>query len=601
MIVRTDNDSGEIALKKRRLTRIDTSHPLVPQPKMLKPFGKSRLALLHSTLEPDGSRLESEIPKEERRKTRVSLREFFPEGLLFPNALLELIQCLDAIIRLQPGQHETSEDAKAREQQIYDKFIRASQKRFRSEEQIIAEVLGTPAAGLPQARAHKLSGYKSQFRTPTAVALAHNYALSSNQGRSKSGKRMSLVFGDISNVGGTNKFFIDLLSQELRKPVFERGLWASLNLKRDEINHLAELAGQEDQRSAARTLEKAGRFLADWSVRVVTGTIKETFEETPRGTEAQFLGVGGDEFYITCPGRVRDVAKIVTKAQERISAAVSDLGLTDYPHSKIDKQTKGLGVMMRARSLNNSKLEAQAISQKGPSEKPKPEANPLNKIDPESRLKTIIAKLNTSYIRFKPEQELARANIRGLFTTKSREADKDQIVKKQLLSMFNSSVGTYDCEVLPTYVKDKLQGQDLMLVSASLENIAAINDNISQDDTDTILKRFAQKIQVELKRLNSQSQVFHLGAGHFVGVIPTPIKEGRDLEQAREAIKEHVSRINNQKIDKGDEKSLTIGELAHPKNKKIKGVYLPELRSRMVSAQAIDNIEEEVNQLLLAV
>lgn len=420
---------------------------------------------------------------------------------------------------------------------------------------------------------HGLTGYGSHFRTPIAVALAHDYALTT-------GNPMSIVFGDIANAGGTNDLYYNLIDDS---QISE--LYSKLDIEAVEGESLVEKK------------EKIAQKLTDWSVRIITGILREKLEAAfpDKKDQFQFLGVGGDEFYITGPASTDEIEKVIREqVLPEINKAMNELGLDSHPHRKkqLGKEP-GLGVSFGGvSSLNQKRIKLQEISQKGSDMKTQHSLD--DQVKPE--LNNILETLQSErYARFKPETMDSAALQQMLMLKDSSQFFNsiDDLIRHQLFTMLNDSTGVQDIRALPSFVKAmKLKPGEFFLIPLACKNLSAINDNADHDRGDKLIRDFAARVRTNIKTGNEQSEIFSAGAGKFVCVIPANAFDAHDAFVA--SLIQIETDFNAEEVSETDKRK--IGSLENSQNKEqgikvISGFrkYAPSANGKLTPLEVVIN------------
>ncbi len=495
---------------------------------------------------------------------KVSL-EFVPPDLFHQQALKNFLITVDRLIRF--GTEQKRENLKA----AYDKchsLWDANDGKFMNEYELLKAIVKDRFKGADQAQllelltkylpVHPLSGYQSHFRAPIGVALAHDYARYSH-------KQIKMVFCDVVNVSGTNKFFID----EMKKPMNN-----TLTLD-DWCHHFhAEIKATDDTEEKQKELAMK---LTDACVRVMTGIIKDELEIAFPNEKELLLnyGVGGDEAYFFAPddenpdlGIPSKVKKVINETIiPKINDAITDLGLHQHPHGKDpENKPKGLGITFAGiKSLNKADLKLEEISSKAATTmyitKPEERERPPN-------LTEIIFKLNTTYRKYLPKPVDLKALQTMLVVAEDKRKTKTpkNVIEQQIFTMKNDATGVQDVHASASYLQAKgFKPGAFKLGFIQMKNLAAINDNVSHDKADAILREFANTLRKEILK-NGNGEIFSAGGGKFICVIPSlSQKASTDLAKAAKHV---IEKLNSKEvmitIDQGGKPTkvkTTIGKL----------------------------------------
>jgi len=504
-------------------------------------------------------------------KTKRSVLSFVDPNLAHQEAMAQFLRTIDRIIRFNPSLSPLPSQTPEQLKTAYDschKLWSPQEKLpvFLGEEKLLRSIAGSQheeafALSLPP---HDLTGYTNSFRTPTAITLAQDYAFTTQA-------PMNIAFGDVMNVGGTNVVFQNSLKERTNIQIDE--LIQRLNMRVDNCVNL------EEKREAV------AKRLTDWSVRIMTGILRETIEaefSKEDKDQMQFLGSGGDEFCIICPGDKEKFQQAINAAKSYIHRVIKDLGLSEHWHPKKHIDT-GLG-------LTISKVEDMTkIEQKTFSQKPSPEnitntkktegteaelnlgatTNYDLKIDKpieEPKLTDLngtLEKLEKKYIKYKPEFMSPEALSKLLVLQDDDQVfpSIDHVIRYQLCTLFNNSTGVQDARVIPKFIEaKKLDPKSIHLVTIACKNITAVNDQASHDQTDRIVLRdLAKTVRQYIKRLNNDAEVFSNGGGKFTCVIPNA-NEG-DIKTFVGLLPTAAPGINQKDIVNNRGVTVKVGEL----------------------------------------
>lgn len=507
---------------------------------------------------------------------------FFAPNLIHQEAFKHLLTTIHRIISWNDERGSVRAPEKSELRSSYDKCHAIWQaKGFMNERTLLKELVNefdsdndlnsTIDQSLP---VHDLTGYAPSAETPTAVALANDYAIATKNS-------MSIVFGDIANVGGTNDFFKKLITRESELSQ----ICLRLNIV------------PEADDGPAQIKEKIAKRMTDWSVRIITGIIRKEFEEAlpDDKNKLQFLGAGGDEFYITFPGDPSLAEEIIrNRVLPKVIKAIEELGLHSHAHRKKDQgKTPGLGVSFGAIKPLNEEVDPQEVSQKSAELKTSYSANPVENLSFEN----ILLKLESpEYLPFKPQvidlEELQKVLV--FKDPKKVFESVDSIIRHQLFTMLNDATGVQDAKVIPKFIEAmQLKRGDFYLFAVGLKNLTAINEKTSHKDADDVLKDFAERVREDIKLDNAKSEIFSAGGGNFVCVVPA---------QATDASSSFVASIEKVEKDFNDRKigSVRIGDLANPQAKGKFGVGINVSFRKPIAdpSKKMPSIEAVVNQLV---
>ncbi len=524
-------------------------------------------------------------------------------NVFHPQALMILFQTINACIKLSKGQEIkgknihatklTSSEIEASYKLILD--IWKKEGRFLGEKELlkrITEDLGlkiNPQIFATELSSHGLTGLPSKFNAPIKIALAHAYALST-------GKPMSLMFGDVANVGGTNCFFERLLLADIMNNStngeigFTNELWNKLGITNEELakvetelvnfratrlNRIINLTDIERITKLIR--EKAANSLTDWTTRAMMHRVDIAFKETLPGIgeQIQKSGYGGDETIFTIPTDENRVRETVVSAMEGIHEFINEMGLGFHEHLK--GKSAGLGLGLFLRSLNTPELNLTDITQKDSGDKAKVPAmfdQGKNYAADVSRLARIIDKLTLKYSEFNPQQTAIAAEhqVLGKFDP-GQQNNPDYLIEYQLHSVFNHASGVPDVAALAqSFIPRKHHG----LMGIDLMNLSAINDILGQEVADHYQREFTQALY-QIQELKN-AEIFSAGPGKFYLLL--------DQIANKELVEDRINKLIldfNQEVHTEAGQSYKIGDLVNSKNNNLKGLHCTVIQSGISS------------------
>lgn len=506
------------------------------------------------------------------------------QDIFHPQALMDFFRTVNACIQIDQGKTIDSNlyEAKLDEtriQEIHREISLIWSKRGHISAKELLQELTKQVKGLdPKIFAsslapHPLTGLTSKFSAPVEIALAHAHALSTQE-------PMSIIFGDVGNVGGTNHFFRRLLFSDLMlNHQFTRELWNKIGITEEEITEVEEkisaqkwsgnhISKQDLQNITKNIREKAANKLTDWITRAMMHEVKQAFkEELPEIYEQiKFHGLGGDEIVILAPASSDRVKTAIHTANQRVQKLIKELGLNHHKHLK--SKAPGMGLTLLVRDLNDPELKLETVTEKSEFDLIKPPTDasfeqPDLPHSDSSRLNIILDQLSTEpYQGLNPTKEQAQYSMRGKFDP-SKCNDPNYLISYQLYNVFNRASGATDISALAeSFNPDKHKA----ILGINLMNLAAINDKLNLD--------LADKYQRELSKALSaipqlaKAEIFSAGPGKFYLLLENNIS----FDTVYHSISEIVANFNNREEVKG-EKLHHIRDLANPEDANFKGLH----------------------------